>query len=67
MDQVIICSALKTFGNIIRDRNRRSLDLILKIADTAEICFCSKLEDSESELDRGIPNGKIFEVFIFHH
>src|SRR5688572_27135866 len=66
LNELSIRSSLKTFGDTIRDRNRRPLELILGIPETAKFGCGGEFECLQSKLDRCFPYGQFFEVGVFH-
>lgn len=60
----LVGSALEAFGDIIRNRNGRALDLVAQAALTSEAGSHRERVDLNGKLDTRLPDGKLFETFV---
>ena len=65
-NQLIGRPAFETFGNVVGDGKRGSLDLICKIALAAKGGMSGPLERSRSQIGRKFPDRLLFKASVFH-
>ena len=64
--QFLVGAAFKASCDVVRDRNRATLDLATKPRITRDKSRLRQSHDLDGKLDGRLPDGQVFELLVFH-